>query len=110
MAMRNITKEAQTQHEKEMPTFAEFGSAKLREGFDVLGNAFNKKKNKAKLKLDVLGIEGELRKLATHIGTDIIKQIANGSNPGVNEVFVEEANALLAKKAYLEGLLNGGAK
>ena len=108
--MKNITNES-TRNDKELPTIAEFGAAKIREGFDILGNKFNEKKTKAKQKMDVLAIEAELRKVAAKIGKDVIKQIAIGIQPGVNEEFIEEAKELLARKEYFEEeLLKGGKK
>ena len=106
--MKNITTEANTRpREKEMPTIMEFGSAKLREGFDALGSRFNNGKTKAKLKLEILEADAELRKLATKIGRDVLKQIAEDGTPGVSEVFVEEAKELFAKKAALRRQLEG---
>ena len=106
--MRNITNEAnQKPREKEMPTIMEFGSAKLREGFDALGNRFNDGKTKAKLKLETLEVDAELRNLATKIGRDVLKQIAEDGSPGVSEHFVEDAKELFAKKAALLRQLEG---
>ncbi len=107
--MKNVTSESHHQG-REMPTIAEFSAAKIRESFDILGNKFNEQKSKAKQKMDVLAIEAELRKEASKIGKDIIKQIAIGIQPGVNENFIEEVKELLAKKEYLEDELAGGEK
>ncbi len=98
--MKNITNE--TVHEREMPTIAEFGVAKLHEGFNKLGKHFNKQRTKAERQMAILSIEAELRKKATAIGRGIIKQIAANHPPGIDEHIVLEVRELLAKKDFLE--------
>lgn len=104
--MKNITND--TFHEREMPTIAEFGAAKLHEGFNKLGAKFNKQKSKAEKKVEILSIEAELRKKATAIGRGIIKQIAVNKPPGIDESSVIEVRELLAKKEFLENQIAGG--
>ena len=103
--MKNITNEEQ---KRDLPSISEYSAIKLREGFDILGNKFNEKKEKAKLRMDILAIEAELRKTASKIGKDIIKQIAVGIQPGVSEEFINESKELLAKREYLQNELSGG--
>ncbi len=104
--MKNITKESRKYRhsdEPEMPTIAEFGAAKIREGFGILGSKFNSSKNRMKIKAEILATEAEMRKLASRIGRSVIKQIDKGDYaPVVSDGLIEETRDLLERLEFLK--------
>lgn len=62
--------------QREMPTFKEFGKAKMQQGLSYIGTKTNKLLNRAALEKDLLKVKSELNStLAKEIGRHIIMQI-----------------------------------
>ena len=62
--------------QREMPTFKEFGKAKMQQGLSYIGTKTNKLLNRASLEKDLFKVKSELNStLAKEIGRHIIMQI-----------------------------------
>ena len=86
----------------QMPTFKEFGKAKVQQGLSFLGNKTNKLLNRAALEKDLLKVKSELNStVAKEIGRHIIMQIEAGESIELPVDLVSRVHELIEQRDVL---------
>jgi hypothetical protein len=86
----------------QMPTFKEFGRAKMQQGLSFLGNKTSKLLNRAALEKDLLKVKSELNStVAKEIGRHIIMQIEAGESIELPVDLVSRVHELIEQRDVL---------
>lgn len=105
--MKNITQESEdisNQMNQQMPTIKDFASAKLADGFNIIGTKFGQGAKKLNLKKDLITKQAQLNNtLAKQIGTFVIGEINNGNTHDISipQDFVDN---VLSLQSEIDGL------
>ena len=108
--MKNITNEVNTANqEKKMPTFKEFASAKMSEGFNFLGDKFGQGKKYVELRKDLITAKSKRNKIAQQIGLYVIKEYKQGNIfDNIPDDFILEAERVDKEIETIERMLANG--
>lgn len=88
--------------QREMPTFKEFGKAKVQQGLSYIGTKTNKLLNRAALEKDLLKVKSELNStLAKEIGRHIIMQIEADEPIELPVELVQRVHELIERRDVL---------
>lgn len=88
--------------QREMPTFKEFGKAKMQQGLSYIGTKTNKLLNRASLEKDLLKVKSELNStLAKEIGRHIIMQIEADEPIELPVELVQRVHELIERRDVL---------
>lgn len=88
--------------QREMPTFKEFGKAKMQQGLSYIGTKTNKLINRASLEKDLLKVKSELSSsLAKEIGRHIIMQIEADEPIELPVAMVQRVHELIEQRDVL---------
>ena len=88
--------------QREMPTFKEFGKAKMQQGLSYIGTKTNKLLNRAALEKDLLKVKSELNStLAKEIGRHIIMQIEADEPIELPVELVQRVHELIERRDVL---------
>lgn len=88
--------------QREMPTFKEFGKAKMQQGLSYIGTKTNKLLNRAALEKDLLKVKSELNStLAKEIGRHIIMQIEANEPIELPVELVQRVHELIERRDVL---------
>lgn len=87
---------------REMPTFKEFGKAKMQQGLSYIGSKTNKLINRASLEKDLLKVKSELNSsLAKQIGRHIIMQIEADEPIELPVALIQKVHELIERRDVL---------